>query len=236
MDLTIVIPVYRNEATIGRTLASIDRAWIESQRPEGLHVVIVVDGVIDLSLEIIGRWRVITPLANTVIVQDNAGVAHARNVAWRAATTTWVTFLDADDEITAERLRYAETDAIADVVHIGCQVFDVKEGLRIPGLPDGFIADQGPTRFHPISMLIERSAVENVGGFNPTYHTGEDWDFFIRLCDTGIPVHYVDQPFLIRHIHGDNLSMNEPALQRAHLRAIREHHKRRTSLDGEQHE
>lgn len=236
MDLTIMIPVYRNESTIGRTLASIDSSWSAAGEPSGLHVIVVIDGIVDFSIDVVHGWAGTTALPTTVIVQENAGLGNARNVGWRAASTTWITFLDADDEITPERLDYAKNDVMSGAAYIGCQVFEVSDGLRIPGLPDGYLAGQGPTRFHPISMLIEVSIVNDIGGFNPSYHAGNDWDFAVRLRERGVTMEYVDQPFVIRHIHGANLTMNESAAQRDYLRAIREHRKRKASPEGAQPE
>ena len=226
MDLTILVPVHRNEATIGRTLASIDRTWVEAQRPDGLHVVIVVDGIVDSSLDIIERWRVSTPIPTAVIVQTNAGIANARNVAWRAASTDWVTFLDADDELTIERLTFADGVLGLGTVYVGRQDVIVKAGLRIPGARQ----DRRPD-MHLMTMLLEVSVLQSVGGLNESLRVSDDWDLAIRLNEHGIPIKFVDEPFVTRHIHGGNASHDEVAVSREYLRAIHEHLKRRSSSD-----
>lgn len=232
MDVSIIIPVYRNEDTIERTLASVDASWRAAGEPHGVHPVIVVDGVVDGSIHLIEQWRHATPLTSTLIVQDNAGLGNARNAGWTAAPTEWVTFLDADDEITAERLRFAQRTLASGTAYVGCQVLRAAKGLRVPGLPARYLLEPGPTRFHFISMLVHRSMIEAIGGFDPTFHAGNDWDFAVRLRERGCAIEYVDEPFLVRHIHGDNMTMDETATQRDHLRAIREHRRRKASAQA----
>ena len=176
MDLTILIPVHSNEPTIGRTLASIERTWVEAQRPDGLRVVIVVDGIVDSSLDSIERWRASAPIPTTVIVQDNAGVANARNAAWRAAITTWVTFLDADDELTSERLSFADSALSPGTVYIGRQDVTAEAGLRIPGTNQNRRPD-----IHLITMILEVSVLQLVGGLDESLRVSDDWDLAIRL-------------------------------------------------------
>jgi glycosyltransferase involved in cell wall biosynthesis len=221
VDLTVLIPVYRNAATIGRTLASIDTVRTIVDQVTELNVVIVVDGIMDSSIDVIESWRATTRVPTAVIVQDNRGVASARNVAWRAATTNWVTFLDADDELTLERVQFAERGLRSNTVYVGRQEVIADGGLRIPGAKQN-----QPPAFLIITMLVERSILEALGGFDESLSVSDDWNLAIRLKEYGIPINFVDQSFVKRHIHGDNASYDEVTVSREYLRNIREHRKR----------
>jgi hypothetical protein len=72
--------------------------------------------------------------------------------------------------------------------------------------------------------------LDAIGGFDPTFHLGNDWEFAVRLSGSGIMIEYVDKPFLIRHIHGSNMTMNEPAMKSDYLRAIRHHKSRNNNI------
>ena len=128
MDVTIVIPVYRNEETIGRTLTSIDHAWQAAGAPGGLRTIVVVDGIVDSSIDIIEEWSKVTGVSMTLVVQGNGGVGSARNAGWTRSQSQWVTILEADDEITVERLLYAELGPGSNVAYVGCQVVMVDAG------------------------------------------------------------------------------------------------------------
>jgi glycosyltransferase involved in cell wall biosynthesis len=221
VDLTVLIPVYRNAATIGRTLASIDAVGTKVGQVIELNAIIVVDGIIDSSIDVIESWCATTRIPTVVIVQENRGVANARNVAWRAATTNWVTFLDADDELTPERVQFAERGLRSHTVYVGRQEVIADGGLRIPGAKQN-----QPPPFLIISMLVERSILEALGGLDESLSVSDDWNLAIRLKEYGIPINFVDQSFVKRHIHGANASYDEVTVSREYLRNIREHRKR----------
>ena len=47
---------------------------------------------------------------------------------------------------------------------------------------------------HTSTVLVRRSWVEEVGGFDPTFvRAGEDYEFYVRLCSVG-PVIFIDAP------------------------------------------
>lgn len=229
MNLSFVIPVYRNESTIARALRSVDDSWSAIGCPDGVHVVVVIDGVVDGSLDIVNAWHDATRLPHRVIVQDNAGIATARNVAWKAATTDWITFLDADDETTIDRLVYARDRVQPGTVSIGQQELVVSAGLRVPGTSSSSTGDSDAPTFHITSMLIERSVLASLGGLDESLRLSDDWDLAIRLREHAVPIDYVEEPFVRRHIHGQNASFDESTASKEYLQAIRAHLRRSRS-------
>ncbi len=229
MNLSFVIPVYRNESTVARALQSVDDSWSAIGCPGGLNVVVVLDGVVDGSLDIVNAWSKATRLPHQIVVQSNAGIAAARNVAWRAATTEWITFLDADDETTIVRLVYARDRALPDTVSIGQQELVVSSGLRVPGTRSSSTSDRDAPTFHITSMLIERTVLDSLGGFDESLRLSDDWDLAIRLKENDVPIHFVEEPFVRRFIHGQNASFDESTTSKEYLQAIRAHLQRSKS-------
>lgn len=226
MDLSVIVPVHRNETTIQRNLESIEVSWRAIDSPTGLAVIIVIDGDVDASRDLCQKWVSRTGLPSTLIVQENSGIGSARNVGWRRATSTWITFLDADDEITPARLRFAQGSPHPGTVYVGRQDLRVRKGLRVPNLPGSDFGGHENARFALMAMLIERHTLEAVGGFGEDFMVGDDWDLVVRLRESGITLEYVEEEFVIRHIHGNNASFDEIASKREYLRAIRAHVKR----------
>lgn len=229
MNLSIVIPVFRNESTIARALTSIEHSVAGVDHPSTLNVVVVIDGIVDGSLDIVRSWQTSTKLSNHVIIQDNAGIAAARNVAWRNATTEWITFLDADDEMTTARLAFVQDRLRSGTVFIGQQDLVIAEGLRLPNSGSSSSNDSAKPTFHITSMLIERAVLDSLGGFDESLRLSDDWDLAIRLKEIGVPIEYVEEFFVRRHIHGQNASYDEATVSREYLRTIRDHIRRSRS-------
>jgi Glycosyl transferase family 2 len=88
--VTVVVPLYNKESTIGRALTS-----ILAQTVAVTEILVINDGSTDGSCEVVrsfsdGRMRLID--------QENAGPAAARNRGLQEATGSFIAFLDADDE------------------------------------------------------------------------------------------------------------------------------------------
>jgi glycosyltransferase involved in cell wall biosynthesis len=97
MTVSVVIPLYNKAPYLGRTLRS-----IQAQTFTDFEVIVVDDGSTD------GGGRLVTELDDPrfrLILQENGGPGRARNRGLGAASGTYVTFLDADDEWLPEFLR-----------------------------------------------------------------------------------------------------------------------------------
>ncbi|MFK5633440.1 MULTISPECIES: glycosyltransferase family 2 protein [unclassified Ornithinimicrobium] len=87
-NLTIVVPTYNGARYLGPTLDSLHANAIPN-----LEVIVVDDGSTDASVDIADEHPVVT----SVLSQDHAGVAVARNRGLARAESEWVAFLDQDD-------------------------------------------------------------------------------------------------------------------------------------------
>ena len=61
-----------------------------------------------------------------------------------------------------------------------------------------------------VTMMIRRSAFEQLGGFDPTYRYAEDRDLFVRLREHGIEYAVLPDLVLYKRLHGSNMTMNRP--------------------------
>lgn len=94
MTVSVVIPFYNGAAIIERALRS-----LETQTRPPAEVIIVDDG----SPEPLPQIR--SPLPIRHLRHDsNRGIPGARNTGIRAATSTWIAFLDQDDEWVPDKL------------------------------------------------------------------------------------------------------------------------------------
>ena len=104
--VSVIIPVYRSEATIGRCIRS-----VQAQTLADIELIAVVDGVVDKSKDILEKLAA-EDRRLRVAVQENAGVSAARNRGLEMAEGEYVVFVDSDDTIDADYLAslYAERE------------------------------------------------------------------------------------------------------------------------------
>lgn len=120
--ISVILPVYNSEATLGATLAS-----LEAQTYSCIEAVCVNDGSKDSSLEMLQAFahkhESDHALRVALVDQANTGLPGARNAGLAQATGELMMFLDADDAFTPDACeRVASTFATnpeADVVVFG---------------------------------------------------------------------------------------------------------------------
>ena len=91
--LTVVIPVYRVEATLNRCIES-----VAAQDFRDLEIILVDDGSPDRCPQLCDEWAARDPRIR-VIHKPNGGLSQARNAGIEAATSPYITFIDSDDFI-----------------------------------------------------------------------------------------------------------------------------------------
>lgn len=106
MKLSVIIPVYRTEATLDRCVES-----VLGQTFGDMEVILVDDGSPDLCPALCDDWAGRDARVR-VIHQLNGGLSQARNAGLDVAQGEWVTFVDSDDHL--ERDTYAQVMAVAD--------------------------------------------------------------------------------------------------------------------------
>ena len=99
--ITLIIPFYNCEDTIGKCLESVSNQTIDKEK---LEVLLVNDGSTDGSTDIVKNFALENNFAS-VITQEHRGAGSARNSGITAATGKYIAFLDADDSITPDTLK-----------------------------------------------------------------------------------------------------------------------------------
>ena len=99
MKLSVIIPVYRVEATLDRCVES-----VLSQNLEDFEVILIDDGSPDDCPRKCDEWAQRSPHIK-VIHQPNGGLSDARNAGLAQSQGEYITFVDSDDYIAPDTYR-----------------------------------------------------------------------------------------------------------------------------------
>ena len=218
--VSVIIPTYNRGEVVLRALRS-----VFAQDHAVDQVIVVDDGSTDDTIERVERNFPEVEL----IVQTNHGVSHARNRGIERARNEWLAFLDSDDEwlpgkITAQ-LAAIMSDGISRVCH--SDEIWVRNGRRVNPMNkhrkyggDIFLHCLPRCVMSPSSVVLHRSVVEELGGFDETLPVCEDYELWLRIaCQT--TVLYVPEKLLIKYGgHKDQLSRSSWGMDRYRIQAL----------------
>lgn len=233
MKISVIIPAYNAEPYIAR---AIDSCLRQTEPPH--EIVVADDGSTDRTAEIAERYA---GRVRVVRLGKNCGLSIGRNRAVQASTGDWLAFLDADDWFFPRKLelqrRCIEENPNAVLVYSGHQVVfkDGSEGEEMfvpPSDLDWQLRYRCP--FHVCSVLLRREACDAVGGFNPDYRRGEDWDLWLRIADRFSTAAFaaVPEPLVAYLQTPGSLSSNAAAMYEARAAVIDNRSLYRTSGIG----
>ena len=95
--VSVIIPVYNKRRFIKETIDS-----VVNQSYQNLEIIVVNDGSTDDSLDIVNTFK---DSRMYIFSQPNSGVEHARNFGFSKSVGSFVTFHDADDLMSHDRLK-----------------------------------------------------------------------------------------------------------------------------------
>lgn len=186
---SIIVPADQAADTIARTLESVIR-----QTRQDWEAIVVDDGSRDDTAILAARIAATDPRIR-LVRQANCGAAAARNRGLSEARGAWTLFLDADDMIDRRylarmhrRLRVRpQADAVA-CAHVRLDARGVVIARQpVPRLDRDALAHcrRGP----PVAIhaVLGRTALlRDLGGFDATLATNEDWDLWLRMAQAGV--------------------------------------------------
>lgn len=194
--VSVVIPTYNRAYLLRKAIES-----VLHQTFTDFELIVVDDGSTDNTKEVIGS---IADPRIKYLTQPNKGVAAASNTGIRAAAGEFVAFLHSDDLFLPEKLA-AQMAMVDNDPSIGL-VYSLFYSSRIGGPkklqgrcypPGSRELPEGPKMYLP-TTLIQRSWLEQVGGFDEGLAVSEDSELIWRLCIAGCRMAGVPKPLLIR--------------------------------------
>ncbi len=204
--ISIVLPLYNGKELIRKTIDS-----VVSQTYTNRELIVVDDGSTDGGAGFIAAHY---PEV-TIIRQENAGVAAARNKGIKHCRGEIIAFLDQDDEWELSKLREQWNVLKKDpyCAFVTCnQRFVCHEGVTLPANFSEKLLEEHRS-FVPSALLIRKHVLLSVSMFDESLEVSSDFDLIRRLRKAGFKENNVDMLLLKKWYHGNNASQNKPVLR-----------------------
>lgn len=183
-EISIIIPTYNSEKTIKETIAS-----VQHQDFADFELIVIDDGSTDNTVEVVKN---INEPRLKLFVYENGGVAVARNRGIANSSGEFISFLDADDLWSSDKLsaqlKTLQQSFKAKVAYSWTSFVDDQGKHLFSGSRFCYEGNVYPqlvqTNFltNASNILIDRDVLDLVQGFNPQLAYTADWDFYLRLA------------------------------------------------------
>jgi len=217
VTVSVVIPARNAATTLGETLDSL----LAQTRGDWMALV-VDDGSTDATRALARSYAERDPRIR--VLDDGRapeGASAARNRGIAEATGDWLLFLDSDDWIEPaflhEMLAVLEARPGARVAYSACRrvgpgghAGPLWLSREVARAPFEVLARQCPVVIH--GFLLDRTLIDEIGGFDPALRTCEDWDFWHRLARTGVAFHPVAEAVAYYRLRARSLSSDARAM------------------------
>jgi len=219
--VSVIMPAYNVEPYIGDAIRS-----ALAQTFTDFELIVVDDGSKD------GTADVVKDLARQdrrvmLVQQANCGLAGARNSAMRAARGEYFALLDSDDlwdpQFLEAQIALLETRPGVDIVTgNGCYLGGPKHGQVARPYPDprpdpdlaSIIGDEWSVF---IMSVFRRRVYTEIGPFDETMRSNEDYDFWLRAAIAGFVFARNDRPLGHYRVRVDSLSASNVRMLRGIL-------------------
>jgi glycosyltransferase involved in cell wall biosynthesis len=200
---SVIVPVYNGARTLGACLRALDAQTVQK---DSYEIIVVDDGSTD------GSAAVATQHGVTIIRQENAGPAAARNEGVRRAGGQILLFTDADCEPRADWIEQMLSPFEDPTVTGAKGIYDTRQRAVVAR----FTQAEYEEKYDRLARLPQIDFVDTYaaayrrdvfmahGGFDEGFRLDEDQEFSFRLAQAGCKLVFVPQA-LVYHQHPDTL-------------------------------
>ena len=185
----------------------------------------VDDGSSDETDRVLSRYGDRIRMVSTI----NRGVSAARNLGIRLANAPLIALIDSDDEWLPgkliEQVRFLEEHSSCALVQT--EEIWIRHGRRVNprnkhAKSDGDLFERSLQLclISPSAVMLRRSLLSEVGGFDETLPACEDYDLWLRVTSR-FPVGLIRKPLVIRYGgHDDQLSARHWGMDRFRVQSL----------------
>jgi glycosyltransferase involved in cell wall biosynthesis len=194
--ITLIITTYNYAQYVERAIRS---CLEQSLAKNDFEVIVVNDASTDSTQAILENY---TDLVRVFNLENNIGLAAARNFGIKKARGQFIVFLDADDYIHAESLRM--------------QKLFLTENNTIDAVAiDYFLVDEKGTHIEHVSaekqpiacgIMFRKDYLFNIGLYDEDFQAREEEDLRIRWEKAGYTIYHVPLPLYRYRMHENNLT------------------------------
>jgi glycosyltransferase involved in cell wall biosynthesis len=234
--VSIIIPSYNSGKFLNKAIES-----VVSQSYRNLEIIIVNDGSIDDTEKIAKNWQEKDKRIRYIRHHKNRGLGAARNTGIKNSQGEYIAFLDADDvwlpqkiEIQLKKLN----ELNADLIFSNWYIWEPENDTKIKAFDSDFIKDKKDLlKFfikknfgNPSTALLKKSSLNIVGLFDESLKSSEDYDLWLRFCQKGMKIAFVDQPLIYYQVHPDQMTANTYRMRNTRLKVFKKIAKKRPIL------
>lgn len=227
--VSVVIPCYADSATLGRAIAS-----VLAQQYPCIEIIVVNDASPETAQ--IEACLADYPQVRYVRNPHNVGLAATRNAGIAVAQGEYIALLDADDEYHPEKIA-AQMAVIAPGRAVTCGVMHIYPdgSTRVPwqarsgsmrSVRDSTCLQYRNT-LNGAGLLIARQTLADIGMYDASLRSCEDFDLSLRLLSAGIEMCELQRPLYFYHFNPLGLSKNLRNISRWEFVVIRRHAERK---------
>lgn len=187
--VSVIIPVYNRENTLKRAVDS-----VLNQTYRNIELIIVDDASTDDSLKIAKEYKNQGCVVSIISLPQNVGAAEARNIGMKVAKGEYIAFQDSDDEwfsnkletqiryMKKENLKVSFCPYILEWNEHTCKIVPSKDKMQMikeEGIKS--VLKKNNVIGTP-TLVIHREVMEEIGGFDSSMPSIEDYEYAIRLA------------------------------------------------------
>ena len=216
--VSIIVPTFNRAQLVKEAISS-----VLNQTYRNFEIIVIDDNSTDNTAELISKIN--DGRIYYFRLKKNQGAPAARNLGLKKASGQLIAFLDSDDQWVSKKLEKQialfEREQQIGLVYTGIKFINSQfERILVPKVR-GDISKSilkknyvGPTS----SVVIKKALIDEVGGFDVTLPSCQDWDLFIRIGQV-CEIDYIAEPLVLYFEHeGTRISTNPKAVVTGHLK------------------
>lgn len=222
--VSIVLPCYNCEKTLGDTLESVFK-----QGYKDFKIYAIDDGSTDQTHQILLAYAQKNDQQMNVYRQPNSGQAIAKNHALQLVEGQYIAFIDSDDLWASGKLQ-AQVDVLDNHPEVGLcytngeyidERGNVKGKIGIENALQGKCLEKILLKNAIVasSVMIRRSLLDDVGHFDEGLRACENWELWTRISEKS-DLFVIDKPLVCYRQHANNLSQNLISMRKNRLAVI----------------